>query len=68
MRRHSVINGQELAGGACSKTLARRKTGTAQRGVKSGILNSSVGTGALISSATGVLLKFPDAMNVTAQE
>jgi len=72
MRRHpaeaSRINGQEFAGGACSKTLARRKSGATQSGVSSGILNLSVGTGALINSALGAWSTFPELMNVTAQE
>ena len=72
MRRHPAeairINGQEFAGGACSKTLARRKSGVTQSGVSSGILISSVGTGALINSALGAWSMFPELMNVTAQE
>ena len=52
-RGAGMINGQQFAGGACSKTLARRKSGPTQSGVSSGSLNWSSGTGALINSVTG---------------
>jgi len=62
------INGQDCAGGACSKTAAIRKSGPIERGANSATLNSLVGAGALIKSAAGEWLNLPEATNVTAQE